>query len=192
MRFCPRCGAAVERRRPEGDDRDRHVCPSCGAVHYENPKIVVGSVCTFGDRLLLCRRAIPPRAGYWTIPAGYMELGESAEEGARREAWEEARARIELEGLLAVYSVRRINQVQLLYRARLLDALVEPGPESLEVGLVGWGEIPWGDLAFPTVRWILERARAVRGGPWPVPVAGNPGGHEPEPVSGETAGEAGL
>lgn len=187
MRYCPRCGTEVELRRPEGDDRERHVCPACGTVHYHNPKIVVGSVCSHGDRLLLCRRAIEPRAGFWTIPAGYLELGESAEEGARREAWEEARARIEIEGLLAVYSVRRINQVQLLYRARLLDPDVRPGPESLEVRLVGWDAIPWGELAFPTVRWILERARAVRDAPGPLVTVGNPEGQEPEPVSGEGA-----
>jgi ADP-ribose pyrophosphatase YjhB (NUDIX family) len=167
MRFCPSCGARLERRRPEGDDRDRHVCPACGAVHYQNPKIVVGSVCTFGERVLLCRRAIPPRSGFWTIPAGYLEQGETAEEGAMREAWEEARARIELDGLLAVYSVARIDQVQLLYRARLLDEAVAPGPESLEVALLGWGQIPWGDLAFPTVHWILNRAWTLRGRPGP-------------------------
>jgi ADP-ribose pyrophosphatase YjhB (NUDIX family) len=185
MRFCPACGSTLDWRRPEGDERERHVCPACGRVHYQNPKIVVGSVCTLGDdRLLLCRRAIPPRAGFWTIPAGYLELGETAEEGARREAWEEARARIELEGLLAVYSVARIDQVQLLYRARLLDAAVEPGPESLEVRLLGWGEIPWERLAFPTVRWILERAGAVRGRPGPLVTVGNPGGRQPEPVAG--------
>lgn len=192
MRFCPGCGAPVERRVPAGDDRPRHVCPACGAVHYENPKVVVGSVCLLGDRLLLCRRAIEPRAGFWTIPAGYLELGESAEEGARREAWEEARARIGLEGLLAVYSVRRIHQIQLLYRARLLDPDVAAGPESLEVRLVGWGDIPWGELAFPTVRWILERARSLRDGPWPVPPVGNPDGAEPEPAAGQAASVAGL
>ncbi len=193
MRFCPRCGTEVERRRPPGDERERHVCPGCGAVHYQNPKIVVGSVCCprGDDRLLLCRRAIPPREGYWTIPAGYMELGESVEEAARREAWEEARARIELEGLLAVYSVRRIDQVQLLYRARLLDPdAVAAGPESLEVRLVGWDAIPWDELAFPTVRWILERAQAVRGHEGPLVPAGNPGGADPEPVAGEGGGGA--
>jgi ADP-ribose pyrophosphatase YjhB (NUDIX family) len=186
MHFCSNCGSPLELRRPDGDDRDRHVCPACGTIHYLNPKVVVGSVCTLGDgRLLLCRRAIEPRAGFWTIPAGYLELGESAEEGARREAWEEARARIELEGLLAVYSVRRINQVQLLYRARLLDPAVEPGPESLEVRLVGWDAIPWDSLAFPTVRWILERAGALRGRPGPLVTVGNPGQRDPEPVTGE-------
>lgn len=185
MRYCPSCSAVLERRRPDGDDRDRHVCPACGTVHYQNPKIVVGSVCTLGDRLLLCRRAIPPREGYWTIPAGYMELGETAEAGAVREAWEEARARIELDGLLAVYSVARIDQVQLLYRARLLDAAVEAGPESLEVRLLGWHEIPWADLAFPTVHWILRHAQSLRGRPGPLLTVGNPGGHQPEPLPGE-------
>lgn len=187
MRFCPACAAPVELRRPEGDDRERFVCTACGTIHYHNPKIVVGSVCTLEGRLLLCRRAIEPRAGFWTIPAGYMELGETAEEGARREAWEEARARIEIEGLLAVYSVRRIDQVQLLYRARLLHADVAPGPESLEAKLVGWGEIPWDALAFPTVSWILRRAMDLRDRPWPIEAAGNPGGLQPEAVPGEGA-----
>jgi ADP-ribose pyrophosphatase YjhB (NUDIX family) len=164
VRYCPTCGGPLESRRPPGDDRDRLVCTACGAVHYENPKVIVGSVCAAPDgRVLVCRRAIEPRAGFWTIPAGFLELGETAEEGARREAWEEARARIEIEGLIAVYSVPRIGQVQLLYRARLLEPdAVEAGPESLEVRLVGWDEVPWDELAFPTVRWILGRARELR------------------------------
>lgn len=163
MRFCSACGGEVVRTIPAGDDRDRHVCESCGTIHYVNPKVVVGSVCSWGDRLLLCRRAIEPRHGYWTIPAGYLELGESAEQGAVREAWEEARARIRIEGMLAVYSVPRIGQVQILYRASLLDADVAAGPESLEVALVGWDQIPWADLAFPTVEWVLRRAGELRG-----------------------------
>ena len=130
MRFCSTCGGPVLLQQPAGDDRQRAVCRSCGSVHYENPKVVVGAVCTFGDRILLCRRAIAPRQGFWTIPAGYMELGETAEEGAVREALEEACARIEIEGLIAVYSVKRIDQVQLLYRARLVDADIAAGPES--------------------------------------------------------------
>jgi ADP-ribose pyrophosphatase YjhB (NUDIX family) len=174
MRFCPSCGHVLEVTRPAGDDRERHVCRGCGTIHYVNPKIVVGAVCTRDDRLLLCRRAIDPRAGFWTIPAGYMELGETAEEGAMREAWEEARARIRIEGLLAVYSVARINQVQILYRATLLDAAVEPGPESLEVALVGWHEIPWDRLAFPTVQWVLRRAVELRGSAAPLVTVGNP------------------
>lgn len=175
IRFCPECGGRAETLVPAGEDRERQVCAACGAVHYENPKVVVGSVCTAGDRLLLCRRAIEPRAGFWTIPAGYLELGETAEEGARREAWEEARAGIEIEGLIAVYSVPRIGQVQLLYAARLLDAgAVSAGPESLEVALVGWDAIPWDELAFPTVGWILRRAMGLRGRPGPHPAAFNP------------------
>lgn len=145
---------------PPGDDRERLVCPDCGFIAYENPKIVVGSVVTYGDRVLLCRRAIDPRRGFWTLPAGYMELNESTEEGARREAWEEARARITLNALLAVYNIPRINQVQLIYRASLDDPAVSPGPETEAIRLVPWRAIPWDDLAFPTVAWALnEHAR---------------------------------
>jgi ADP-ribose pyrophosphatase YjhB (NUDIX family) len=147
------------RRIPEGDDRERLMCPDCGHVAYENPKIVVGSVVAEGDTVLLCRRAIEPRSGYWTIPAGYMELGETVEEGARREAWEEARARIAIEGVLAVYSIARIGQVQVIFRARLDQPGFEPGPESLEVRRFAWGEIPWHDIAFPSVRWALHAWR---------------------------------
>lgn len=174
MRYCPTCGGAIERRVPALDDRERHVCSVCETVHYFNPKIVVGSVCTLGDRLLLCRRAIPPSRGLWTIPAGYLELGETAEEGAVREAWEEARATIAIEGLIAVYSIKRIDQVQLLYRARLASAEIAAGPESLDVMLTGWDGIPWDELAFPTVRWVLRRAAALRGQEGPFVPAGNP------------------
>jgi ADP-ribose pyrophosphatase YjhB (NUDIX family) len=162
MRFCSRCGAPVELRRPEGDELERHVCAGCGEIHYQNPKVVVGAVCSWDDRVLLCRRAIEPRAGLWTIPAGYLELGESAEEGAARETWEEARARIEITGLLAVYSVMRIDQVQLLYRARLLSPEIAAGPETRELDLFEWQAIPWPELAFPTVHWVLKRAIGLR------------------------------
>jgi ADP-ribose pyrophosphatase YjhB (NUDIX family) len=174
MRFCSRCGAPVELRRPEGDELERHVCTDCREIHYQNPKVVVGAVCTLDDRVLLCRRAIEPRAGLWTIPAGYLELGESAEEGAAREAWEEARARIEITGLLAVYSVVRIDQVQLLYRAHLLSPEIAAGPETLELDLFDWHAIPWEELAFPTVRWVLRRAIAVRDHAGPHPPALGP------------------
>src|SRR5438270_9733243 len=136
---------------PEGDNRERMICAECGYILYDNPEIVVGSVARCGDQLLLCRRSINPRHGYWTLPAGYLELNESASAGAEREAWEEARARIEIEGLLAIYDIPRISQVQLIYRARLLDETIEPGPESLEVGLFRWEEIPWGALALPSI-----------------------------------------
>jgi ADP-ribose pyrophosphatase YjhB (NUDIX family) len=168
VRFCSNCGADVHLVRPEGDDRERFVCSNCQTIHYLNPKIVVGSVCTWQDRLLLCRRAIEPRVGFWTIPAGWLENGETAEEGAMREAREEACAEIAIEGLIAVYSIRRIQQVQILFRARLLSPDVAAGPESQEVRLVEWDEIPWNHLAFPTVDWVLRRALDLRGiDQWP-------------------------
>jgi len=144
---------------PEGDTRERMVCPDCGFIAYENPKIVVGSVVVSGDRVLLCRRAIEPRRGYWTLPAGYLEVNESTAAGATREAFEEARARIAIEGLLAVYDIPRISQVQVIYRARLTEPAFEAGPESLEVRLFAWNEIPWDDLAFPSVHWSLQHFR---------------------------------
>ena len=144
---------------PDGDNRERKVCPDCGFIAYENPKVVVGAVCRWEERILLCRRAIDPRLGYWTLPAGYLELNESTAGGATREAWEEARAEIAIEGLLAVYDIPRISQVQLIYRARLVTPAVAPGPESLEVRLFAWDEIPWPDLAFPSVGWALEHYR---------------------------------
>jgi ADP-ribose pyrophosphatase YjhB (NUDIX family) len=164
-----------ERRIPPGDDRDRLVCADCGFVQYENPKIVVGSVATWQDRILLCRRAIDPRRGYWTLPAGYLELGEEATAGALREAWEEARARLEIDQLLAVYTIRRLSQVQLIFRARLVDGAIEAGPESQEVGLFAWQEIPWADLAFPSVAWALGHHRALAGQAVFAP-RGNPAG----------------
>ena len=150
-----------QRAVPDGDDRERLVCPDCGFVQYENPKIVVGSVVRYGDRILLCRRAIMPRRGFWTLPAGYLELNESPIDGARREAWEEARARIDIDALLAVYDVPRISQVQLIWRATLATPDFAAGPESLEVGLFSWDEIPWDELAFPTVRWALRHAAEI-------------------------------
>lgn len=141
-------------RVPEGEDRERLVCTRCGFIRYENPKIVVGSVATWEGKVLLCRRAIEPRRGLWTLPAGFMELNETPEEGALREAWEEARATLRLRDLLAVYTIRHISQVQLFYRAELVSADVSPGPESLEVALFAPGAIP-DDIAFPSVRWAL-------------------------------------
>ncbi|MGH7788717.1 MAG: NUDIX domain-containing protein [Candidatus Binatia bacterium] len=148
---------------PDGDNRSRLVCGDCGFVSYENPKVVVGAVCTWGERVLLCRRAIEPRRGYWTLPAGYMEVRETTMAGAQREAMEEACADIEIEALLAVYNVPRISQVQVIYLARLRNDQVAAGPESEAVGLFTWEEIPWDDLAFPSVRWALNHYREVRG-----------------------------
>jgi ADP-ribose pyrophosphatase YjhB (NUDIX family) len=163
---------------PDGDDRERLHCPDCGYIAYENPRVVVGAVPRHGDRILLCRRAIPPAYGYWTMPAGYLELHETTEHGAERESWEEARARLELGPILAVFSITHINQVQIIYRARLLDPAVAAGPESLEVALFEWSEIPWDELAFPTVRWALEaERRAPETGP--TEPAGNPATESP-------------
>ncbi|WP_431856713.1 NUDIX domain-containing protein [Azospirillum sp.] len=149
---------------PPGDDRERLLCPDCGYVAYQNPLIVVGSVVTWPgdgeDRILLCRRAIEPRKGYWTLPAGFMEEHETTQAGAMREAWEEARARIAIDALLAVYDIPRISQVQLIFRARLTAPEFSAGPESLDVALFRWDEIPWGELAFPTVHWALREHHA--------------------------------
>jgi ADP-ribose pyrophosphatase YjhB (NUDIX family) len=144
---------------PEGDNRERMMCPDCGFINYENPKIVVGSVCLHGERFLLCRRAINPRRGYWTLPAGFLELNESTQAGAQREALEEAQAQIIIDGLLAIYDIPRISQVQIIYRARLATPEFSAGPESLEVKLFAWDEIPWDELAFPSVRWALDHYR---------------------------------
>lgn len=161
-------------RIPPGEDRERRVCDTCGFIDYVNPRIVAGVVAHRDGKILLCRRAIHPRKGFWTLPAGFMELGESVEEGARREAHEEARAELEVEGLLAVYSIPRIGQVQMFFRARLIND-PSPGPESLEVGMFGWDNIPWSELAFPSVKWALDHHRATEGQAPLVP-SGNPPG----------------
>lgn len=139
---------------PLGDDKLRRVCNDCGFIDYVNPKIVAGAIVTKDNKILLCKRAIAPRIGSWTLPAGFMEEGESVEQGAAREAMEEANAVIAIDRLLAVYSVPRISQVQIMYRAKLVSD-ISPGPESLDVGLFEWKDIPWRDLAFPTVIWAL-------------------------------------
>jgi ADP-ribose pyrophosphatase YjhB (NUDIX family) len=157
----PKPGPSV-RAIPEGDDRERLICTDCGFVLYDNPKIVVGSVARWDDKILMCRRAIDPRRGFWTLPAGYLELNESTRTGAEREAWEEARAKIAIESLLAIYDITRLSQVQLIYRARLVDENVAPGPESLEVALFSWNEIPWDNIAFPSVRWALGHEKEAQ------------------------------
>ena len=155
--------SAFVERIPDGDTRSRLVCDTCGFVRYENPKIVVGSVVAHEGRILLCRRAIDPRSGFWTLPAGYLELNETTVEGAKREAYEEATARIEIDRLLAVYSIPRLSQVQLIYRARLIDPDIKPGPESAEIELFRWEEIPWSEIAFPSARWALGHFRETEG-----------------------------
>jgi len=151
-----------ERRVPDGDTHERDVCGTCAFVHYVNPKIVTGAVVSHDGRLLLCRRAIEPRRGFWTIPAGYLETGESVEDGARREAREEAMAEIAIDTVLAIYSITRISQIQILFRATLADQAFAAGPESLEVRLFAWDEVPWNDLAFPSVHWALKAWHATR------------------------------
>jgi ADP-ribose pyrophosphatase YjhB (NUDIX family) len=178
-------------RIPDGDTHERAVCDECGYVAYENPKIVVGSVVVHEGKVLLCRRAIEPRRGYWTLPAGYLELQETVEEGARREALEESGARIMLDGVLAIYSISRIGQVQVIFRARFDGAAdFEPGIESLDVQLFDWADIPWGELAFPSVHWSLHAWHSAGAGPLGAP-AGNPP-TDRRGVSPETPTEASL
>jgi len=174
MRFCSACGAPVELKRPAGDTLERHVGSACDKIHSRSPKVVVGAVCGSQDQELLCHRAIEPRAGFWAVPAGYLELGESTEEGARRETREEACAQIEIMSLLGIYNVVRIGQVQLFYRARLVSPKVAAGLETLELDLFEWAAIPWDELAFPSVRWVLQRALELRDHTGPHPPALGP------------------
>ena len=148
---------------PAGDTRERLTCPDCGFIAYENPKVVVGAVVYDQGRILMCRRAIEPRKGFWTIPAGFLELNETTAEGAAREAWEEACARIRIDALLAVYNIPRISQVQLIYRATLSEPSFAAGEESLEVALFEPDRIPTDQLAFPSVQWALAHAAEVNG-----------------------------
>jgi len=164
------------RRVPAGDNRQRLVCPDCEYIAYENPKVVVGVVATWEDKLLMCKRAIEPRSGFWTLPAGFMELGETPEEGASREAWEEACATLEIIDLLAVYSLRHISQLQLFYRARLSSPDVSAGIESEDVGLFSFDDLPASDLAFPSVHWAIDHFQQVLGEVSFVPFR-NPTGH---------------
>ena len=157
MKFCSNCASPVVERVPPGDSLPRFVCDRCGEIHYQNPKVVVGTVPEWQGKVLLCRRAIEPRYGYWTLPAGFMENGETVAEGAARETLEEAGARIELAGAFSMISVPRVNQVHVFFRARVLDQEFRPGAETLEVQLFEEAEVPWKDLAFRTVSLTLER-----------------------------------
>ncbi|MCW5624713.1 MAG: NUDIX hydrolase [Burkholderiales bacterium] len=181
MNFCSQCGARVARRIPDGDTVPRWVCEACATIHYENPKLVVGCICEWEDRILLCRRAIEPRYGLWTVPAGFMENGETTAEGAARETLEEANARVDGLTPYALYNIPHINQVYLLFRAQLLDLDFSPGAESLETRLASEADIPWDQLAFPTVRNTLRhyyddrrvgQYRFHTGTIQPLPVAG--------------------
>ena len=162
MKYCSLCGSPVEMRIPPDDNRTRHVCTNCGEIHYQNPKLIVGALPEWQDKILLCRRAIEPRHGLWTLPAGFMENGETIAEAATRETWEEANARIEIGELYSIYSLPYINQVHVLFRAKLLALDFWPGSESLEVKLFSEAEIPWNEIAFRPVRFSIEHYFAER------------------------------
>jgi ADP-ribose pyrophosphatase YjhB (NUDIX family) len=162
IHYCPQCGQPVRRRVPAGDNRPRDVCDACGYIHYENPRLVLGAIVEWQGCILLCRRAIEPRAGFWTLPAGFMENGESTQAAAARETLEEACAHVEQMRLFALIDVPRIDQVHVFYRALLVDGRHAPGEESLETTLLAEAEIPWAQLAFSTVRLALEHYFADR------------------------------
>ncbi len=168
MKFCSNCGAHVHIRIPSGDSLPRHVCDQCGTIHYQNPKLVVGALAEWGDRILLCRRAIEPRYGTWTLPAGFMENEESTAQAAARETLEEACARIEIGHMYTLIDVPHISQVHIIYRARLLDLDFRPGEESLEVALFEEKDIPWEEIAFRTIALTLQHYfEDRRKGRWP-------------------------
>lgn len=169
MIYCSNCGERVIEKIPAGDNRPRHVCDACQTVHYQNPKIVAGCIPVWDNRVLLCRRAIEPRYGLWTLPAGFMENGESTEQAAARETWEEACGKVSDLTLYGVFSIPQINQVYMMFRAHLETGEFQPGAESLDVRLHEEHEIPWDQLAFPVVRLTLERYyKDVRTGHFPV------------------------
>ena len=155
MNYCSNCGQQLTYRTPPGDDRSRYFCESCGAIHYQNPTMVVGCIPEMEDKILFCRRAIEPCCGKWTLPAGYLENGETVSAGARRETFEEARARVEILAPYALYNICYVNQIYLMFRARLMDRNFRPGSESLEVCLFSEAEIPWDEIAFRVVEETL-------------------------------------
>jgi ADP-ribose pyrophosphatase YjhB (NUDIX family) len=157
VKYCCQCGARGSYRIPQGDDRPRFVCSACQAVHYDNPKLVVGCIPVWKERLLLCRRAIEPRYGKWTIPAGFLEIGETVQDGAKRETLEEAGAKVEHLKPYALYNLSFIGQIYLIFLSRLQDGNFSAGHESIDVGLFDEHEIPWDDMAFPVIGKILRR-----------------------------------
>lgn len=157
MKFCSQCGSTVSEQIPSGDNRSRYVCNHCEIIHYQNPRIVAGCLVVHGHQVLLCRRAIEPRRGFWTLPAGYMENGETTEEAALRETWEEALAKVSNQELYMLFNLPHINQVYMFFRGDLVDQAYGVGEESLEVRLFSEAEIPWDELAFPTVGKTLKQ-----------------------------------
>lgn len=156
MKYCCHCRAELVYAIPKGDDRRRHICEACNTVHYQNPRIVAGCLPVWGEQILLCRRAIQPRLGCWTLPAGFMELGETTTEAGIRETREEANARVEIEALYAVFNLPEVDQVYMMFRSRLLDLDFSPGRESLEVKLFTEDLIPWENIAFMTISETLR------------------------------------
>ena len=160
MKFCNQCGGALSRRVPDGDSLVRHVCDACSAIHYQNPLVVVGHLPYHGDRVLMCLRGIEPRRNKWTLPAGFLENDETTLEGARRETLEEACATVRHETFYRLFDVPHINQVHVFYRGELCDGpereMFAPGAETLEVRLFEERDIPWGEIAFPTVAQLLR------------------------------------
>lgn len=180
MKFCTSCGDTVILQIPSGDDRERFVCTSCELIHYSNPRVIVGCLPVYQDKVLLCLRAIEPRRNYWTLPAGFMENGETTGEGAARETWEEARAKVSNLDLYRIFDVPYINQVYMFYRCDLDNGEFGVGPESLECGLFSEDEIPWDRIAFPVVSQTLKGFFAdLPGGEYPVRVSAIE--HRPRP-----------
>lgn len=173
MKFCSQCGKGVVHRIPTGDDRPRYVCDHCATIHYQNPRLIVGCVAVHEDRVLLCRRGIEPRSGFWTLPSGFMENGETTLQGAHRETWEEARGRVEDQGLYRLFDLPHINQVYLFYRGRLVDGQHAVGPESTETRLCSESDVPWDELAFPVMLDTLRDFFAdLKHGVFPMRVCG--------------------
>lgn len=156
MKYCSQCGAQVQQQIPPGDNRHRYVCSNCHTIHYENPRVIAGCLPVYGDQVLLCKRAIEPRYGLWTLPAGFMENGESTEQAARRETLEEANAQVQIRSLYTLTSILHVDQVQMIYLADLMEPEFSASEESLEVRLFREEEIPWDSLAFPTITNALR------------------------------------
>lgn len=156
FKFCPKCGGPIDYTIPAGDDRERDTCPRCDRVYYHNPVVVVGCVAEWEGRILMCRRAIEPRSGFWTLPAGFLELGESTADAGARETHEEALADVETGPLFSLLNIPGIGQIHMFYRARMATGTHAAGPESKETMLMREDEIPWRDLAFPTIHRTLE------------------------------------
>jgi ADP-ribose pyrophosphatase YjhB (NUDIX family) len=157
VNFCSNCGSRLEHRIPPGDHLPRFVCDTCGTIHYQNPRVVVGCVPEYEGQILICKRAIEPRRGFWTVPAGFLENGETLQQGAARESQEEALAEVEIGSLLAVVSVVGAHQIHVFFRAKLRSPTFGAGPESLECMLVTPEQIPWADIAFPSTTFTLQR-----------------------------------